>query len=174
MAQSTSACSIPGPFVKATKEELVEQLLAAKQASGKTFNQIALALGVSNVYAANLFYLQQQLKPDTAELLVKAVPGLTSELVLQMKKAPARRFDPLLIQDPFIYRMYEAIMHSGEAMRAIINEEHGDGIMSAIDFHADLSKAVGSNGEQRVVMTMNGKYLPFLEQKTDINTVFRG
>lgn len=86
-----AACSTPGPFVSTTKEELVERLLAAKEASGKTFNQIALALGVSNVYAANLFYLQQQLKPDTAELLHKVVPGITSELLLQMKKAPARR-----------------------------------------------------------------------------------
>ncbi len=34
------------------KKELVEKLLAAKKASGKTYDQIAKALGLCNVYVA--------------------------------------------------------------------------------------------------------------------------
>jgi cyanate lyase len=30
-------------------------------------------------------------------------------------------------QEPSIYRLYEAIMHNGEAIKAVINEEFGDG-----------------------------------------------
>lgn len=54
--------------------------------------------------------------------------------------------------------------------QSIINEEFGDGIMSAIDFYLDVGKVIGKNGEQRVVVTMNGKFLPFIEQKGGDNT----
>ena len=36
--------------------------------------------------------------------------------------------------DPLIYRFYELIMVNGPAWKALIEEEFGDGIMSAIDF----------------------------------------
>lgn len=38
----------------------------------------------------------------------------------------------VLPQEPSLYRLYEAITHGGEAIKSIINEEFGDGIMSAI------------------------------------------
>eukprot|EP00959_Pyramimonas_sp_CCMP1952_P463881 9485664-Pyramimonas_sp.AAC.2 len=40
------------------KAELVSELLAAKEASGKTFTQIANELGLTNCYVANLFMNQ--------------------------------------------------------------------------------------------------------------------
>jgi hypothetical protein len=36
--------------------------------------------------------------------------------------------------DPLIYRPYELVMLNGPAWKALIEEEFGDGIMSAIDF----------------------------------------
>ena len=36
--------------------------------------------------------------------------------------------------DPLIYRFYELVMVNGPAWKALIEEEFGDGIMSAIDF----------------------------------------
>ena len=37
------------------------------------------------------------------------MPGLTNELIAQMKVSPLRQFDPQLIQDPLVYRLYEVI-----------------------------------------------------------------
>jgi cyanate lyase len=63
-----------------------------------------------------------------------------------------------------VYRTYEAIMHYGEAIKHIINEEAGDGIMSAIDFFLTVGTVEGKLGEKRVVITFNGKFLPHIEQ----------
>lgn len=61
------------------------------------------------------------------------------------------------LQEPALYRLYEAIIHSGDAVKALINEEFGDGIMSAIDFYCTLDKMKGNEGESRVVITFNGE-----------------
>ena len=47
------------------------------------------------------------------------------------------RGTPMPPTDPLIYRLYELVMVNGPALKALIEEEFGDGIMSAIDF--DLS-----------------------------------
>jgi cyanate lyase len=83
---------------------------------------------------------------------------------------PMRSFDGEILKEPNVYRTYEAITHYGGAIKAIINEQCGDGIMSAIDFYLDVGTTKGVHGETRVVITMNGKFLPFIEQKSDENT----
>ncbi len=40
---------------------------------------------------------------------------------------------------------------------ACCHSQFGDGIMSAIDFYFTVGKMVGTKGEDRVVITMNGK-----------------
>lgn len=62
-------------------------------------------------------------------------------------------------------------MHNGEAIKALVNEQCGDGIMSAIDFYLDVATTAGKNGEKRVVITFNGKFLAHIEQKAEDNTV---
>jgi len=63
--------------------------------------------------------------------------------------------------DPLIYRFYELVNVYGTTFKELIHEEFGDGIMSAIDFNMDLSKKKGDLGEDRVSITMSGKYLPY-------------
>ena len=101
------------------------------------------------------------------------------------------------MQEPLIYRLVEAMQHYGEGIKAIVNEAKGDGIISAIDLIMDvdvikgtylveswssrlrnrvrnsLSSTLGKHGEDRVVVTMNGKFLPHIEQKTELNTLHR-
>ncbi|KAK9931229.1 hypothetical protein M0R45_018515 [Rubus argutus] len=55
----------------------------------------------------------------------------------------------------------------GESIKEIINEEYGDGIMSAIDFFCSVDKVKGVDGKDRVVLTFDGKYLPHTEQKSE-------
>lgn len=146
------------------KKELVAKLLALKEASGKTYDQLAEALGLCNVYVAQLFRRQAQLKKETEGKLVKLVPGLTEDLLKEMRKPPLRSYDPAVLQEPHVYRMTEVCAHYGDGILAVIHELFGDGIMSAIDFKFTIQKIKGSQGEDRVLMTWNGKFLPHIEQ----------
>ena len=146
------------------KKELVAKLLAARLASGKTYDELGEALGLCNVYVAQLFHAQAQLKPESEGKLVQLVPGLSKDLVAEMRKCPMRSYDPTIIQEPNIYRMTEVCLHYGDSIKEVMNEKFGDGIMSAIDFKITLDKIKGDKGEDRMVVTMNGKFLPHIQQ----------
>ncbi|HEX9701724.1 MAG TPA: cyanase, partial [Rhodospirillales bacterium] len=62
--------------------------------------------------------------------------------------------------DALVYRFYELIQVYGTTIKALIEEEFGDGIMSAIDFSMDIKRAKDPKGD-RVVITLNGKFLPY-------------
>nr|CAD1836135.1 unnamed protein product [Ananas comosus var. bracteatus] len=66
-----------------------------------------------------------------------------------------------------VVQINEAVMHFGESIKEIINEEFGDGIMSAIDFYCSVDKVQGVDGKDRVVITFDGKYLPYSEQRSE-------
>ncbi|KAL0388384.1 UNVERIFIED_CONTAM: Cyanate hydratase [Sesamum radiatum] len=110
------------------KARTAAELQALKRKSGKTYGQIAEETGLTNVYVAQLLRRQAQLKPATAPLLQAALPGLTDELLHEMIQPPLRSYDPNLIQEPTVYRLHEAVMHFGESIKEIINEEFGDGM----------------------------------------------
>ncbi|KAL0349058.1 UNVERIFIED_CONTAM: Cyanate hydratase [Sesamum angustifolium] len=153
----------PNPS-SSVKARTAAELQALKRKSGKTYGQIAEETGLTNVYVAQLLRRQAQLKPATAPLLQAALPGLTDELLHEMMQPPLRSYDPNLIQEPTVYRLHEAVMHFGESIKEIINEEFGDGIMSAIDFYCSVEKVKGVDGKDRAVVTFDGKYLPYTEQ----------
>lgn len=46
------------------------------------------------------------------------------------------------------------------------------GSMSAIDFYCSVDKVKGVDGKERVVVTFDGKYLPYSEQVSSIFTLF--
>ena len=146
------------------KKDLVSKLLAARISSGKTYDELGEGLGLCNVYVAQLFHAQAQLKPETEPKLIKLVPGLSEDLVVEMRKCPMRSYDPTIIQEPNIYRMTEVCLHYGDSIKEVMNEKFGDGIMSAIDFKITIDKIKGDKGEDRMVVTMNGKFLPHIEQ----------
>ncbi|CAA0817422.1 Cyanate hydratase [Striga hermonthica] len=149
------------------KARTAAELQIVKRKSGKTYGQIAEETGLTNVFVAQLLRRQAQLKLGTAPLLRAALPALTDELINEMMQPPLRSYDPNLIQDPAVYRLNEAVMHFGESIKEIINEEFGDGIMSAIDFYCSVDKVKGVDGKDRVVVTFDGKYLPYTEQTTE-------
>jgi cyanate lyase len=67
---------------------------------------------------------------------------------------------PMPPSDPLLYRLYEIVMVNGSALKALIEEAFGDGIMSAIDFELELDRLVDPKGD-RVKLTMSGKFLPY-------------
>jgi cyanate lyase len=62
--------------------------------------------------------------------------------------------------DALVYRFYELIQVYGTTIKALIEEEFGDGIMSAIDFSMDIDRQEDPKGD-RVIVTLNGKFLPY-------------
>ena len=79
------------------------------------------------------------------------------EETLLLQKVPYRG---LLPTDPLIYRFYELVQVYGTTWKELIQEEFGDGIMSAIDFDMILERLPDQKGD-RVKIGMSGKFLPF-------------
>ena len=157
--------------LRTSTAERVERVIAAKAASGLSYDDLASKLGVTNAYCAQLLLGQAKLRKDTATKLGEALPAITAaDLESMQKDFPMRTFDEEILKEPNVYRTYEAVTHYGEAIKTIINEQCGDGIMSAIDFYVDVGTATGKNGEKRVVITFNGKFLEHIEQRTENNT----
>ena len=79
----------------------------------------------------------------------------------QLSTYPVRgALDPVIPTDPLLYRFYEILQVYGLPLKDVIQEQFGDGIMSAIDFSLTVAKQEDPKGD-RVVVTMNGKFLPY-------------
>ena len=68
---------------------------------------------------------------------------------------------PMPPTDPLIYRFYELVMINGPAWKALIEEEFGDGIMSAIDPRHDDGAARPIPRGIASSIGMSGKFLPY-------------
>ena len=62
--------------------------------------------------------------------------------------------------DPLIYRFYELVQVYGTIWKELIQEEFGDGIMSAIDFDMTMERQPDQKGD-RVKIVMSGRFLGY-------------
>jgi len=138
---------------------ITEKLLAAKKAKGVTFTDLEQALGRDEVWIAALIYRQASASEDEASKLLQAL-GLNNDLVPELTVSSVKGLGPIVPTDPLVYRFYEIMQVYGMPIKEVIHEKFGDGIMSAIDFTLDIEKEVDPKGD-RVVITMNGKFLPY-------------
>ena len=83
-----------------------------------------------------------------------------SDVEMRMLNEIPTRGATTLPTDPLLYRFYELVMVNGPALKALIEEEFGDGIMSAIDFDLKLDRLPHAKGD-RVQLVMSGKFLPY-------------
>ena len=83
-----------------------------------------------------------------------------SEPETRMLNEVPTRGTPMPPTDPLLYRFYEMVMVNGPALKALIEEEFGDGIMSAIDFDLVMQRQADPKGD-RVRISMSGKFLPY-------------
>src|SRR5215472_12505340 len=82
--------------------------------------------------------------------------GLSKAEAALLNEVPMRGAGvPMPPTDPLIYRFYELVMVNGPAWKALIEEEFGDGIMSAIDFDMQIERLPNPKGD-RVKITMSG------------------
>jgi cyanate lyase len=92
---------------------------------------------------------------------VGALLALPEEAVALLQVPPYKGALPTAVPtDPLIYRFYELVNVYGTTFKALIHEEFGDGIMSAIDFNMDLTREPDPKGD-RVRIVMSGKFLPY-------------
>jgi cyanate lyase len=144
-----------------TRQEVRELALAAKERLALTWLQVGEAIGCSPVYAALLVYGYGQATAEEAAGLGRLLT-LPPEAEAVLKKAPHRvPAQPWPPTDPFIYRLYEAVMLYGPAWKDVAHELFGDGIMSAIDLSMDIGSVEDPPGVPRMVLTLNGKWLQY-------------
>jgi cyanate lyase len=143
------------------RAEALGVIRSKRQEKKMTFQALGQAVGRNPVYVAAALNGQQRLGPEEAGKLAKAL-GLTPEVAGAVSAFPIRTDFPITT-DPFKYRLMEIVGVYGDSLRDMANEMFGDGIMSAIDFTMDMEKVTGSQGEPRVKITMNGKWLPYKE-----------
>ncbi len=142
-----------------TKVEMTEAIVLAKTEKSITWTQIAEAAGLSEVYTTSACLGMNHLDAEPAEK-VAAFLGLEADVAEALKRYPTKVFEQTVPTDPLVYRLYEIVGVYGETMKEVIQEKFGDGIMSAIDFTMDIDKQENPAGD-RVVVTMNGKFLPY-------------
>ncbi|UYO41723.1 cyanase [Rhodopseudomonas palustris] len=143
------------------RAELTEKLLDIKREKGWTWKYICETIGGhSEVLVVGAILGQMKL---TKPLAAKAAElfGLSPVETAMLNEVPMRG-EGITIppRDPLIYRFYELVMINGPAWKALIEEEFGDGIMSAIDFDMVMERLPNPKGD-RVKITMSGKFLPY-------------
>ena len=140
--------------------KLTATLMAAKKAKGLSFADLERELGRDEVWIASLFYGQSAASAEEAEALGRLL-DLEPPLIEALRAYPTKGcLDPVLPTDPLIYRFYEIMQVYGMALKEVIQEKFGDGIMSAIDFTLDVEKVADPAGD-RVKVIMCGKFLPY-------------
>ncbi|WP_145007589.1 cyanase [Pseudomonas oryzihabitans] len=141
------------------KPEMTSAILAAKQRLGLSWVAIAASLEMSPVWTTSACLGMNSMPPAVAERLCQVLE-LPEEVSLALQAFPHKHWDKAVPTDPLIYRFYEMINVYGDTIKALIHEEFGDGIMSAIDFSMDISRVADPKGD-RVQIVLNGKFLPY-------------
>jgi cyanate lyase len=143
-----------------TRQEVTDLVQAAMRQRGVTFAQLAEELERPPVWVAAAALGQHPFTHAEAEKLAARL-ALPKEAVAVLEQIPMRGSlgTPVPV-DATIYRLYEVIQVYGPALKALIHEEFGDGIMSAINFRADVERVPDPAGD-RVRITLDGKFLPY-------------
>jgi cyanate lyase len=143
------------------RSDLTEKLLDIKREKGWTWKYICEQIGgMSPVLVTGAVLGQMKLtKPQAAK--AAELFGLSKVETALLNEVPMRgEGTPMPPTDPLIYRFYELVMVNGPGWKALIEEEFGDGIMSAIDFDMVMERLPDPKGD-RVKITMSGKFLPY-------------
>ena len=141
------------------REQLTEKILDIKHRNGWLRAHITGEIGgMSPVLVVGALMGQMKLVKPLAAKAARLF-GLTEAEERMLNEIPYRgtQMPPT---DPLIYRFYELVLVNGPAWKQLIEEEYGDGIMSAIDFNMEFEREANPKGD-RVKITMSGKFLPF-------------
>jgi cyanate lyase len=141
-------------------QSLTDIIMDAKVRKGLTFEAINQGTGLSLAFVTAALLGQHPL-PEQAARAIAAKLDLDEDAVRLLQTIPVRGSIPGGVPtDPTIYRFYEMVQIYGSTLRALVHEQFGDGVISAINFKLDIKKVQDPDGGERAVITLDGKYLP--------------
>ncbi|MFC9860149.1 MULTISPECIES: cyanase [unclassified Streptomyces] len=147
-------------FDNSARQALSIKAVDAKVRKDLTWQQIADAAGFSVAFVTAAVLGQHPL-PEASAKAVAELLDLDADDVMILRTIPIRGSIPGGIPtDPTIYRFYEMLQVYGTTLKALVHEQLGDGIISAINFKLDVKKVADPDGGERAVITLDGKYLP--------------
>ncbi|MEV0081794.1 cyanase [Saccharopolyspora sp. NPDC050642] len=147
-------------FDPTARQSVAAAAVEAKTRKNLTWQQIADAAGLSTAFVTAAV-LGQHALPEAAAKAVTELLGLDDDAAMLLQTIPTRgSIDGGVPTDPTIYRFYEMLQVYGTTLKALVHEQFGDGIISAINFRLDVKKVADPEGGERAVITLDGKYLP--------------
>jgi cyanate lyase len=142
------------------KNKLAEKILSIKKKKKLTWPQIAKKVGMNPVWTTAALLGQMSMLEPQAKAATKLL-GLSAEETQTLMEIPYRGSLPTAVPtDPLVYRFYELVSVYGTTWKELIQEEFGDGIMSAIDYEMTMERLPDPKGD-RVKIVMHGKFLPY-------------
>ncbi|MFF4099569.1 cyanase [Streptomyces sp. NPDC001903] len=151
---------IHAQFDPSARQALAIAAVDAKARKDLSWQQIADAAGLSVAFVTAAVLGQHPLPAASAEA-VAGLLGLDADAARLLQTIPTRGSIPGGIPtDPTIYRFHEMLQVYGTTLKALVHEQLGDGIISAINFKLDVKKVADPDGGERAVITLDGKYLP--------------
>ncbi|MFJ8657052.1 cyanase [Streptomyces rochei] len=142
------------------REALAAEAVEAKTVKNLSWRQIADASGLSVAFTTAAVLGQHALPEESANAVAELL-GLGDDAAMLLQTIPLRGSMPNRVPtDPTMYRFYEMLQVYGTTLKALVHEEFGDGIISAINFRLDVKKVADPEGGERAVITLDGKYLP--------------
>jgi cyanate lyase len=143
-----------------TRSDATTAVLEARRSAGLSFTELAARVGADRVFLTAALHGQHALSAEQARAVGDAL-ALGDEVVAALQEIPTRgSFDALPPADPTIYRLYEVLQVYGPTLKALIHEDFGDGIMSAINFSVAVERGEHESGP-RVRIVLDGKWLPY-------------
>jgi cyanate lyase len=131
----------------------------ARKQAGRTWPELAAAIDRSLVWTTSAFLGQQLLQQHQIQTIGELLK-LEVDVVEALALPPVRGAEACDPSDPLVYRLSEVVQVYGAALKELIGEEFGDGIMSAIDFRLEFERLEDPKGD-RVRLVLDGKFLPY-------------
>ena len=142
------------------KNKLAEKIISIKKKKKWTWQSIGKKVGKNPVWVNAALMGQMSMLEPEAKKAAKLF-GLSADEMQTLMDIPYRGSLPTAVPtDPLIYRFYELVSVYGTTWKELIQEEFGDGIMSAIDYEMTMERLPDPKGD-RVKIVMHGKFLPY-------------
>lgn len=142
-----------------TKRDLPDVVRKARFEKEISWASIADAIDKPLVWTIAAVLGQHPMSREDATTVADLL-GLDADVATLLQLQPVRGSDPALRSDPTVYRFYEALDVYAPALKELIHEQFGDGIMSAINFNVEFGRREDPAGD-RVTVTFDGKFLDY-------------
>jgi cyanate lyase len=148
-------------YSQTSRADLTSAIIDAKDRLDLSWQDLAdsTTLSVAFVTAA---LLGQHPLPTEAAASISEKLDLGEDAARVLESIPTRGCIPDKVPtDPTIYRFYEILQVYGTTLKALIHEQFGDGIISAVNVKLDIKKVDDPDGGSRAIITLDGKFLPY-------------